>query len=402
MKRPATALAALALSALAATSLPAAAQTKVVLWHAYRAKEKTALEEVTKRFNASQKAVVLELLPIPYDAFPDKITAAIPRGKGPDLFIFAQDRVGDWAQSGHIEPIDFWADDALRKTFLPPTVDALTYDGQLYGLPTSFKMVALYYNKKLVPKPPETTDELVALGKKLTANGTYGLVYENANFYYQAAWMQGFGGRVFDKKGQPTLASPEVIASMSFAQELANGSGIMPKEISSTLVTALFNQGKAAMVINGPWFLGELDEKKVDFGVATLPTISKVNKKATPFLTAEGVLMSAKAADKKAAWEVMKYLGSVEAQTIMATVGRQTAARREVYDDAKVKGDVLLNAFREQLKNTVPMPNSPAMLTVWSPATTAMNKIINGKADPAEAMKTAQAEVEKYVKTARK
>jgi arabinogalactan oligomer/maltooligosaccharide transport system substrate-binding protein len=176
----------------------------------------------------------------------------------------------------------------------------------------------------------------------------------------------------------------------------------MPKEISSTLVTALFNQGKAAMVINGPWFLGELDEKKVDFGVATLPTISKVNKKATPFLTAEGVLMSAKAADKKAAWEVMKYLGSVEAQTIMATVGRQTAARREVYDDAKVKGDVLLNAFREQLKNTVPMPNSPAMLTVWSPATTAMNKIINGKADPAEAMKTAQAEVEKYVKTARK
>ncbi|MCK6548880.1 extracellular solute-binding protein [Myxococcota bacterium] len=379
------------------------AASKVVLWHAYRGKERAALEAVAAKFNSSQKDITLELLPIPYDAFADKVTASIPRGKGPDLFIFAQDRIGDWAASNAIEPLDFWVDDAMRKTFLPPTVEALTYDKQLYGLPMAFKSVALFYNKKLVPTPPKTTDELIALGKKLTnaKDGSYGLVYENANFYYQSMWMQGFGGRVFDAKKAPVLATPEVIESMKFAQMLANESGIMPQEVTSTLVTTLFNKGKAAMAINGPWFMGELDEK-LDYGVALLPTISSNGKRAQPFLTAEGVIMSAKSADKKAAFEVMKYITGVEAGVIMATQGRQTAARREVYDDANVKKDALLNTFREQLQYTLPMPNTPAMRMVWSPATTAMNKIINGKIAPDAAMKDAQAEVEKLVQGARR
>lgn len=386
-----------------AAPLEAAATTKIVLWHSYRAKERAALEAVAARFNERQKEISLELLPIPYDAFPDKITAAIPRGKGPDLFIFAQDRIGDWAASGTIESIDFWADDALRQGYLPPTIEALTYDGALYGLPMAFKMVALYYNKKLIPKAPATTDELIGLAKKATSagEGRYGLVYENANFYYQAMWMQGFGGRVFDAKRNPTLATPEVIESMRFAQTLAHQTGIMPQEVTSTLVTALFNQGKAGFVLNGPWFLGELDEK-VDYEVAPLPIISSVNKPATPFLTAEGVIMSARTADKKAAFEVMRFLTGVEAGIIMATQGRQTTARREVYDDPAVRSDQFLAVFRRQLESTVPMPNTPAMRMVWGPATTAMNKIINGKADPAASMQEAQAEVEKVVKGARR
>lgn len=388
--------------ALLGPSRPAAAKTPVNLWHAYRAQEKAALEEVAQKFNAESKDIELKLLPIPYDAFADKITAAVPRGKGPDLFIFAQDRVGDWAASGVVEPIDFWLNDELRGAFLPPSLDALTYDDQVYGLPMAVKMIALIYNKRLVKTPPKTTGELIKLAQGLTKGGTFGLVYQNADFWYHGMWMQGFGGRVFDKKGTPTLDSKEVIDSMRFAQKLAHGSGIMPEEVSSTLVTTLFNQGKAAMVINGPWFIGEL-EKGVDYGVAVLPKIDEAGgKPAAPFLSAEGVIMSAKATDKKAAFEVMKYLTSVEAGRIMAKVGRQTVARKAVYDDAEIAKDPVLSVFRAQLQASVPTPNSPAMRMVWSPATTAMNKIINGKADPAEAMKAAQAEVQKLVKGARR
>jgi arabinogalactan oligomer/maltooligosaccharide transport system substrate-binding protein len=381
----------------------AASATKVVVWHSYRGKERAALEQVASTFNTRQQAITIELLPIPFDAFPDKVTAAIPRDKGPDLFIFAQDRLGDWAVSGLIESVDFLADKTLRDGYFPVTVQALTYDDQLFALPMAFKMVALYYNTKLVPQPPKTTDELVAIGKKLTdpAAGRYGLVYENANFYYQAAWMYGFGGAVFDAKGNPTLDSPAAVDSMVFAQKLAWESGMMPQEVTSTLVTTLFNQGKAAFVINGPWFLGEVDEK-LPIAVTPMPIISKVGKPARPFLTAEGVIMSAKAKDKKAAFEVMKFLTSDEAGLIMATVGRQTSARRAVYDDPRVKADTIMNAFKQQLESTFPMPNTPAMRMVWSPATTAMNKVINGKGDAKEAMKTAQDQVATLVKSARR
>lgn len=397
-------ISAFAAAAFIASPLAASAQTKIVVWHAYRAKEKAGIEAVAANFNKSQKGIEVTLVPIPYDAFADKITAAIPRGKGPDLFIFAQDRVGDWAASKTIEPIDFWVTDDMRATFLEPTLEALTYDDQVYGLPMAFKTVALFYNKKLVKTPPKTTSELITMAKAQTnpGKGNFGLVYENANFWYQGTWMQGFGGAVFDKRGKPTLATKEVIDSMKFAQKISHDSGIMPQEVSSTLVTSLFNQGKAAFVVNGPWFIGEID-KSVQFGVAQLPTIDDAGgKPARPFLTAEGIIMSAKTADKKAAFEVMTYFTGADAAKVMATVGRQTTANKKAYDDKAIANDPILSVFKKQLAVSRPTPNTPAMKMVWSPATTAMNKIINGKADPAASMNECQEEVAKLVKSARR
>lgn len=387
---------------MAAPSVADAAE--VVVWHSYRGQERAALEKASQAFNAQKTGTSIKLLAIPFDAFPDKITAAIPRGKGPDLFIFAQDRLGDWAASGLVEPLDFWLDDALRGAFVEPTLEAATYDDSVYGLPIAFKMVALFYNKKLVSTPPKTTGELIEMAKKLTnpKKGQFGLVYENANFYYQAAWMQGFGGKVFDKKGRPVLASAKVVDSMKFAQRLAHSEGIMPEEVSSMLVSTLFNKGKAAFAINGPWFMGEID-KGVKYGVAVLPTIDEAGgKPASPFLTAESIIMSAKSSDKKAAFAVMQYLTGVEAQKTLAREGRITVARKEVYADPKIANDPKMKVFRAQLRNSRPMPNSPAMKMVWGPATTAMNKIINGKKDPAASMKAAQAEVKSLVKGARR
>lgn len=381
----------------------ALAKTTINIWHAYRGKEEAALKKVVDAFNQKGGAIEIQLLGIPYDAFADKITAAIPRDKGPDLFIAAHDRIGDWAAKQVIEPVDFWLTDDIRGRYLPPTMKALTYDDAVYGLPMAFKMVVLFYNPALVPSPPATTDDMIAAAKKATDAGKqrFGLVYENANFYYQMAWMHGFGGEVFNKRGKPTLGSDEVIASLAFARRLARDEGIMPQEVTASLVTTLFNKGQAGMVISGPWFMGEIDPS-VRYQVATLPTISQNGKKAQPALTAEAIIMSAKSAHKKEAFEVMQYLTGVEAGVVMATEGRQPVARREVYDDARVKGDATLQVFRRQLDTAVPMPNTPAMLMVWSPMTTAMNKVINGDTPPADAAKAAQEEIAKLVKGARR
>ena len=103
-------------------STAAAAETEIVLWHAYRAEEKAALEKVVAEFNkANAGKIKVTTLAVPYDAFADKITATVPRGKGPDLFIFAQDRLGGWIEAGNtVEPIDFFLDDAPRSASSPP------------------------------------------------------------------------------------------------------------------------------------------------------------------------------------------------------------------------------------------------------------------------------------------
>src|SRR5512135_906911 len=76
----------------------AAQAAELVVWHAYRGGEKTAFEKVAKLYEAKMaaKGVAVWILPIPYYAYADKISASVPRGKGPDVIIFAQDRLGGW------------------------------------------------------------------------------------------------------------------------------------------------------------------------------------------------------------------------------------------------------------------------------------------------------------------
>src|SRR2546425_1629953 len=159
-------VAALALATLAAA--PAGAAESVV-WQAYRAGATAPLQSVAAAYNASHPSTKVSTLAVPYDAFADKISAAVPRGKGPDVFIYAQDRLGGWIEAGNtVDPVDFFLDKATRERFIPTTLDAVTYKGTVYGLPLNYKVITMIYNKKLVTAPPKTSGELVAVAKKLT------------------------------------------------------------------------------------------------------------------------------------------------------------------------------------------------------------------------------------------
>jgi arabinogalactan oligomer / maltooligosaccharide transport system substrate-binding protein len=390
-----------------AVLLPIAARAaELVVWHAYRGAEKAAFEKVVAAYNARPAAAAkVTTLAVPYDAFADKISAAVPRGKGPDVFIYAQDRLGGWIEAGNtVEPIDFYVDDAIRSRFIPTTVEALTYRGSLYGLPLNYKVVTLIYNKKLVPAPPKTTAELAALGKKLTnrAAGTFGLAYPYTDFYYDSALFNGFAGGVFDAKGQPILDARENVQAMELLVRWVKKDGFLPGEPSTALVTSLFNERKAAMVFSGPWFLGEVAQG-IDVGLAPLPAITEAGgKPMRPWMTVEGVFVAAPSASKDAAFDFVKYVTDVEAARTLALEGRQSPAAKEVYRDPKVSSDALLAGFRKQVEVAVPMPNVPEMTMVWSPATTAMNGIARGTASPQEALARAQAQVVKDVQALRK
>jgi arabinogalactan oligomer / maltooligosaccharide transport system substrate-binding protein len=395
-----------ALGALAlALAFPAGsfAQGKeIVIWHGYRGGEKAAFEQVIEEFNkANTGKIHASSLAVPYDAFADKITAAVPRGKGPDVFIFAQDRLGGWIAAGKtVEPLDFLLDKPTKDRYLNATLDAMTYQGTIYGLPLDFKVITLIYNKKLVPVPPKTTAELVATAKKLTnsASGKFGLAYWYSDFYYHAALMNGFGGGVFGPNRKPTLNLPQNVASLDYLLKWLS-QGFLPAEPSTALITSLFNEGKAAMVFSGPWFLGEI-AKGVDFGLAPLPTISEAgNKPMRPWMTVEGVYVAAPSKNKDAAFAFAKYLTDVPAAKVMALQGRQTPANKAVYADPKVAGDPILKAFRQQVDVAVPMPNLPEMSMVWTPVTTAMNVISKKSATPKAAMDQAQKEVVERIAT---
>jgi len=395
-------LAALALALIAETAV---AQTNLVVWHAYRGKEKEAFEKVVADFNAAHQAFKVTTLAVPYDAYADKISAAVPRGKGPDIFIYAQDRLGGWVEAGGtIEPLDFFVEPAVKSRFIPATLEAMTYKGNLYGLPLNVKVVTMIYNKKLVTAPPKDTSELVTVARKLTdANaGRFGLAYWYSDFYYHSALMNAFGGGVFGSGATPTVSSAANAKSIELLLKWLNTDKILPAEPSTSLITELFNKGRAGIVFSGPWFLAEIADG-VDFGLALLPAVTEAGgQRMRPWMTVEGAYISAPSQHKDEAYEFIAYLSDVAAGKVMALQGRQTPANVKVFDDKQVAGDPVLSAFRAQVENAAPMPNLAEMTMVWSPVTTAMNSVVRGTATPQAALDQAQKDVVQRIASLRK
>jgi arabinogalactan oligomer/maltooligosaccharide transport system substrate-binding protein len=398
-------LAALATVAAFAAAPVAQAATDLVVWHAYRGDEKAAFEKVVGMYNAKQKDFVVKTLAVPYDAYADKITASVPRGKGPDVFIFAQDRLGGWVEAGQtIEPIDFFVDDKVISQLVPGMMPAMTYRDTVYGLPLNYKSIAMIYNTALVKAPPKTSGELIKVAKGLTnaPSGRFGLAYEYSNFFFHAALMNAHGGQVFAPGPKPVIDSPQNVASVKTMMKWYKTDGILPADPSSTLIASLFNEGKAAIVFSGPWFLGEVQDK-VKYAIAPLPTLDEAGgKPMKPWLTVEGVYVSAASKHKEAAYRFAEYLVSTEAALVLALEGGQLPTNKAAYSDPRVAKNPTLQGFRKQLDTAVPMPNYAEMTLMWSPVTTAMNKIVKGSATPEVALKEAQATVTDSIAKLRK
>ena len=104
----------------------------------------------------------------------DQFVIAAPAGEGPDIILGAHDWLGQLVSSGLLAPVDL-GDKATA--FTEVSLTGFTYEGQLYGMPYATENLAFFYNTELVPVPPTTWDELVAMGTALQESGdvTFGL-----------------------------------------------------------------------------------------------------------------------------------------------------------------------------------------------------------------------------------
>jgi maltose-binding protein MalE len=381
---------------------PSRSGSTITLWHSYMGLEQQALEKLVRKFNSTHDGVRVRLLQVSFDNLPQKLTNAIPRGHGPDLFIFAHDRMGDWTGKGLLEPIGFWVHPKMAERFLPDTLEAFSAREALYALPLSYKSAALFYNKNLVGKPPRTTDELMEIGGRLTdrREGKFGLVYQSTDTYFHVPWLYGFGGKLL--AGGPcnrelAVRSPEALRALRFARKLAGPSGIVPPEVTGQLVVTLFKSGRAAMAISGPWFLSQLgkpDRGLVRFGVSVLPEVSATGKPASPLLSVEGIFMSAHCRDKKAGFEVMRYLTSDSSSAYRLRQARQLPANRAV--DRRLETiDPILVPFREQRKSAKLTPATPMMRMIWRPYSKALSAVISRGEDPEDGLEEAAWEIRK-------
>jgi arabinogalactan oligomer/maltooligosaccharide transport system permease protein len=338
------------------------------------------MDEILAAFKGGE----IEALAVPHDAYARKLEAAIPIGDGPDVFIYAHERLGDFRVRQLVAPVG----DALESeaAFNPPALDALRAGGAIWGLPIAQKCLALFVNTELVAEVPADLEGIAELRGKLP-KGVYPLVYTTTEPYFHAPFLGGFGATFLSPDDRFGMVGPGAEGSLALARSLV-AQGVVPEDAGGALVTDLFNAGQAAFAINGPWFTGSLtDAAKKRTRVVPLPKVRATGQPMRPLLGVEAVMLSPQGAARPEARALARHLASAAAAVIRAKTAQIAPVRTDVPVTAD---DPILVAFAEQAKVAVPMPSSTAMGSVWDPAKRAIRKVLAGEATPEEALTEAR------------
>jgi maltose/maltodextrin transport system substrate-binding protein/arabinogalactan oligomer/maltooligosaccharide transport system substrate-binding protein len=318
-------------------------------------------------------------------------------GEGPDIIIGANDWIGGLVTDGAIAPIDLGD---LTDDFSAISIELFTYEGEVYGLPFAVENIALIRNTDLVPEAPATWEDVLAVSAELVEAGDadYGFILPSTAYHYQPI-LAAYGGYIFGRDESGAYDASDVgigseggIASAVWLEQMVEAGLIVP-ELAPDVVSNLFLSGDAAMVVDGPWALGNLRGSDIPYEVSMIPT--GPGGAGAPFVGGQAFMISAFSENQLLAEAFLfEFMATEEAMTSLFNADPRPPAMIAV---AETIEDEDLAVFQQVGTTGVPQPSIPAMGQVWSPFQNAMNFIITGELDAEAAFTQAATQIENAI-----
>lgn len=390
-------LGAAAIGLAATLNLPLPAQAaieegKLVVW-INGDKGYKGLAKVGEKFTADTGIPVEVAHP---DAATDKFQQAAATGNGPDIFIWAHDRLGEWAQSGLIAAVEPSA--RIKQETAEFAWSAVSYKGKLWGYPIAVEAPALIYNKALVKTPPSTFEDVFALNKELAKNGKRAILWDYTNTYFTWPMLAANGAYAFRDTengydvSQTGVNTPGAKQGAEVLKRLID-EGVMPRGADYSAAEAAFNKGETAMFISGPWAWSNIRKSGIDFGVAPIPSVGGAPSR--PFSGVMAATLNAASPNHALAVEFLEnYLLQVEGlKTVNADVPLGAVVNKAYM--AELADDPLIKATFDSAQQGQPMPNVPEMGAFWSSMEPALGNITAGRQSVDDALNHAAKRIAK-------
>ena len=378
-----------------AQDTPADFSGALTFWHGLGTEAKLLNEQIVPAFTKEYPNVKLNVLQVPFNELQNKYNTEASSGGGPDVLLGPSDWIGAYVEADVIKAVDDLAGDDFKDGYNSTAIEGVTFDDKIYGVPQNINGVALFYNKNLIPTPPASTDELLAMSSEMSGTaGQYGFGLIS-NFYSNAGYLYGYGGHVFNDYGDVDLDTGETADVLTLLQKIKGSAGVFT-QADQGAVESLFKEGKLGMMFNGPWFQQAAAEAvgKDKIGVARLPTIAdKDNAEPKPFVGVQSLYINANDEDDQAklAFEFARWMSTTGTQFLVDQAGQLPASTAV----QPAEGDPFAAIWLEQYAAGVPLPSNPKMSLVWTPAGDMITKVLEGQAKPDEAAKEAQETIEK-------
>jgi arabinogalactan oligomer / maltooligosaccharide transport system permease protein len=321
----------------------------------------------------------------------------------------ASDNIGPLVELDVIRPMEDLFDQNFLNSFIKEPIAANTwFKNHLYQIADRVgNHLCLVYNKDLVPEPPETFSDLINLGKQLSydsdndgKNDHYVLAWNYTEPFFAVPFIGGFGGWIMDENNQPTLNIEPTAKAAQFISDLSKIHKIIPLECDYETANAMFLDGYAAMIINGPWSWGTYTENNINFGVSRIPKIDETDLWPTPLVSPLGysININLEGGKLNMAVELLKFLTTPANELEYTKISATIPSRKEANLDPLVTENELLQKSIDQIQVGKLMPVVSELRWIWDAMRPSYQAIFTGGKTAEEAAEDMQKLAMKLIK----
>lgn len=239
--------------------------------------------------------------------------------------------------AGYTEVFDELTDDDLstmgisRDAYNPGALSVMENDGKLYGLPYDTAAMLLFYNADLfakagapLPTNDWTIDDFEKAASEITAKAdAKGFAVSVDEFQWLSLPMAETGLQPVDESGALDLTNPSFVEAATRYGDLVTKLGVsdaVPSASDSAWTTTQFENGKAAMIIEGTWMASTLTGPDLGFSAGAV-RIPRGDDGAYGVALGSGYGIAANCENKEAALKVLGALSGPEVQSVIAEQG---------------------------------------------------------------------------------
>jgi len=314
-------IAALTGLAMAAGSMASAQEVHMIMCGG---EIREADQTVITAFEASHDGVTVNAEAVPWGTCQDKSKTLAAAGDAPGLAYMGSRELALLAQNDLIVPVSLTADE--QAAYQPGVLATVTQGGQFWGIPHAFSTKALYLNCDVIEaagaacEAPATWADMYALAETVTnelgSEGVAGIGLAAKDFdntmHQFLNYLYSNGGTVIDSAtGESTLDSAETRETLEFYGSLVAVAQNGPTAWERDSLKDLFNDGKIAMYINGPWGRGQHNE---DINQMTVPVPAGPSGVSGTILITDSIAVFSNTGVEDLAMELAQALTSGEAQ----------------------------------------------------------------------------------------
>lgn len=332
-----------------------------------------ALERILFKFNELCPGVVVDTEFVPAEDLAARLAMAAGEGAVPDLFLASHDLVAPLARLEAIKPITSLVDQAFLDQYLDKSVEALHYGGDLYGVPQTVDVAALYYNSEVVSSAAGTLDELF-MAATPDSQVAIGSSFDDAHWGIGA-----FNGILFDGEGKPLSDQSGFVDWLAWLKDAQARPGMVLDSDQEEL-RQRFADGEFVYLVAGPDALAPVRESLGEqVRVVLLP--AGASGQPSPLLAVDSFLFSGMASEEQTdlALKFAQFAASATNQMLLAQEANLIPSHRAAADAIE---DPALSIFARQAAETAVLlpPDVPA--EVLEAAENAYTRVLDDGVEP--------------------